>query len=126
MSEPTLSIKERAEATGVSAHTLRYYERVEILPPIPRASSGHRVYSEGHAEWVLFVKYLRATGMPIRRILHYTQLARLGDATVPERLQVLEDHRRSIERNLDELEACHQRITKKIAIYKEHIEQKRK
>src|SRR5687767_15018837 len=75
------SIREVAAATGVTAHTLRYYERAGLLPRVPRASSGHRRYGPTEVRWVTFLRRLHETGMPIRRMLEYARLVRRGEST---------------------------------------------
>ncbi|MCJ7827413.1 MAG: MerR family transcriptional regulator, partial [Demequinaceae bacterium] len=86
-------IREAAEATGVSAHTLRYYERIGLLAPIERGPGGHRRYTESDLGSVRFLMMLRATGMPIRETTEFVELTRAGDHTIPWRIEVLETHR---------------------------------
>ena len=76
-----LSIAEASEATGLSAHTLRYYERAGLLEPVDRNEGGHRRYRESDVEWVRFLTKLRATGMPIRDVRRYAELMKAGDGT---------------------------------------------
>jgi len=74
-----LTISDAAEATGLSTHTLRYYERAGLmLDPVERAPSSHRRYTEAEIRWVTLLTRLRATGMPIRRIREYADLVREG------------------------------------------------
>src|SRR5258708_4892219 len=113
-----MSIHEMAERTGVSAHTLRYYERVGMLNPVRRdASSGHRDFQEADVAWVNFIICLRATGMPIRDIIHYAALVRQGDETIPDRLQVLEAHQQRVEEQQRIINQHLTAITTKIASY---------
>ena len=89
-----MTITELADATGVSKHTLRYYERAGLVPLVHRdPSSGHRRYGAGHAQWIDFVRNLRACGMPIREIRAYARLAARGDGTWPARQAMLATHR---------------------------------
>ena len=89
-----LSISDAANATGLSVHTLRYYERAGLmLDPVERAPSSHRRYTEDEIRWVTLLTRLRATGMPIRRIRDYADLVRAGDGNEDERLALLEAHR---------------------------------
>lgn len=85
----TLSIAEMAERTGVTAHTLRYYERIGLLDGVARDASGHRAYSPSDYSRVVFLTRLRMTGMPIRELLRYVELVGAGEATVDERLGML-------------------------------------
>jgi len=76
--DPRLTIAEAAGQAGVSAHTLRYYERAGLLAPIERDASGHRRFTAEEVEWIVVCTRLRATGMPIRRIRAYASLVRDG------------------------------------------------
>src|SRR5262245_65857761 len=91
--ERELSIAEAAEISGLSAHTLRYYERTGLLAPVGRNGSGHRRYRETDLELIAFLAKLRATGMPIREVRRYAELMRAGDATNAERLALIEAQR---------------------------------
>ncbi len=88
-----LTIQNVAEKTGVSAHTLRYYERIGLLDPVARAESGHRRYAEGDLEWVTLLLKLRATGMPISEMQRFAALVRQGESSIAERCDLLEAHR---------------------------------
>jgi DNA-binding transcriptional MerR regulator len=114
-----MTISEAADALGVSAHTLRYYERAGVIDPVERAGSGHRRYGETDLERIRFVDYLRKTGMPIRRIREYFELVRQGDHTMPERLAVLERHRDAVRAELERGESYLEAIEQKISLYKE-------
>lgn len=99
-----LTIQQVAERTGLSAHTLRYYERVGLLDGIGRASSGHRRYTEDDLASLAFLMRLRATGMPIRSMLEFVKLRRQGYETVRDRLALLEEHHREVRAHMQELE----------------------
>jgi DNA-binding transcriptional MerR regulator len=89
-----VTITDLAQATGVSKHTLRYYERMGLVPLVERdPSSGHRRYVDGHAQWINFLRSLRACGMPIRDIRAYARLVAKGDSTWPARQAMLAAHR---------------------------------
>ena len=115
-----LSISDAAEATGLSTHTLRYYERAGLmLDPVERAPSSHRRYTEAEIQWVTLLTKLRSTGMPIRRIREYAELVRAGDGNEAERLALLQAHRQAV---LEQLETMHRNleaIDYKIAIYED-------
>ena len=115
-----LSIAEAAAATGLSTHTLRYYERAGLmLEPVDRASSTHRRYSPSDLTWVGFLTKLRATGMPIVRVREYVELVRSGDVTTADRLELLLRHRIAVLAQLDEITQSLAAIDTKIALYKE-------
>jgi DNA-binding transcriptional MerR regulator len=113
-----LGISDVAEATGLSTHTLRYYERAGLmLDPVGRAPSSHRRYTEREIGWVVFLTKLRRTGMPIRVMREYTDLVRAGDGNEAERLRLLEAHRRTVLDRLEETQLNLLAIEEKIALY---------
>ena len=115
-----LSISDAAHATGLSVHTLRYYERAGLmLDPVERAPSSHRRYTEDEIRWVTLLTRLRATGMPIRRIRDYADLVRAGDGNEDERLALLEAHRTAVLEQLEVMRANLDAIEFKIERYRE-------
>jgi DNA-binding transcriptional MerR regulator len=117
-----LSISDAAELTGLSAHTLRYYERAGLmLDPVARASSSHRRYSDAEITWVTLLTKLRATGMPIRRIREYTELVRSGEGNEEQRLALLEAHREAVLEQLAAVRRNLEAIEFKIDFYRERI-----
>lgn len=102
----------------MTAHTLRYYERVGLIQPVGRARNGHRRYSEADEAWLHFLHCMRATSMPIREMQRYAELRELGDATSLERRKILEDHQAGIAAQIVELQQAHALLTHKIANYK--------
>jgi DNA-binding transcriptional MerR regulator len=118
----TLSIADVAERTGLSAHTLRYYERAGLmLAPVDRAPSTHRRYSETDVRWVELLTKLRATGMPIRRVREYAALVRAGDGNEVERLALLEAHRDAVRAQLVAMRRNLDAVERKIAMYRERV-----
>jgi len=115
-----LSISDAAHATGLSVHTLRYYERAGLmLDPVERAPSSHRRYTGDEIRWVTLLTRLRATGMPIRRIRDYADLVRAGDGNEDERLALLEAHRTAVLEQLEVMRANLDAIEFKIERYRE-------
>jgi DNA-binding transcriptional MerR regulator len=112
-----------AERCGMTAHTLRYYERVGLIQPVGRASNGHRRYSNADECWIHFLHCMRATNMPIREMQRYAALRELGDGTSLQRRKILEDHRASIAAQIVELQKAHALLTHKITNYRK-IEQR--
>jgi DNA-binding transcriptional MerR regulator len=113
-----LSISDAAEVTGLSTHTLRYYERAGLmLDRVERAPSSHRRYTDAEIRWVTLLTKLRATGMPIRRIREYADLVRAGDGNEAERLALLEAHREAVLEQLDAMRRNLEAIEYKIEIY---------
>lgn len=115
-----LTIQQMAAASGLSAYTLRYYERAGLIQSVARDdANGYRYYTQEDVSWIGFLKRLRATGMPIRDILRYTELFRQGEQTIPARLQLLKQHRSQVEEHLRETGHHLSAITHKIAFYEE-------
>jgi len=114
----TLTIAEAAAATGLTPHTLRYYERDGLLlDAVERASSGHRRYTERDLGWIHLLTRLRATGMPIREIREYVELVRQGEGTEPQRMALLEAHRDAVRAQLAEVTEHLAAIEMKIDVY---------
>ena len=119
--ERALSIAEAAEASGLSAHTLRYYERAGLLEPVSRNRSGHRRYRAADLELIAFLTKLRATGMPIREVRRYAALMKVGEATNEERLALLEAHRETVLAGLEATARNLELVEWKIGFYKERL-----
>jgi DNA-binding transcriptional MerR regulator len=114
----TLTIAEAAEQTGLTTHTLRYYERDGLMLASPeRSPSGHRRYSERDLTWIQLITRLRSTGMPIRDVRRYAGLVRAGDGNEAERLALLKAHRERVETQLAEVTGHLRAIDHKIGIY---------
>ena len=94
-----LTIAQVAEATGLSTHTLRYYERIGLLDSVQRRDNGHRVFRAEDMTWLAFLLRLRDTGMPIAQMLQYAALRRQGDSleSVSARQRLLELHAAALE-----------------------------
>lgn len=116
-----LSIAEAAEVTGLTAHTLRYYERTGLLEPVSRNGSGHRRYREADLEQITFLTRLRATGMPIRDVRRYAELMKAGEATNQERLALLEAHRDAVLAGVEATARNLELIEWKINVYRERM-----
>lgn len=109
---------EVAERTGFSLDTLRYYERIGLLHEIDRTAGGQRRFTEFDVLWLLMLRCLRETGMPIAHMLRFAELARGSDETVAERLALLEAHDRKIEEQITGLRAHQRQIRQKIDVYR--------
>jgi len=119
-----LSIAQAAAETGLTTHTLRYYERDGLmLAPVDRATSGHRRYSERDLVWIEMITRLRSTGMPIRDVRRYAALVRDGAGNEAERLALLKAHRERVEAQLVEVTAHLRAIDHKIGIYEGQVDQ---
>lgn len=109
---------EVAEKTGFSIDTLRYYERIGLLAHIGRTAGGRRAFTDDDVEWLGTLRCLRDTGMPIARMQQYARLSR-QERTEAERLRILEEHDREVERRIAELQAQREYIRAKIAWYRQ-------
>ncbi|MGR3377369.1 MerR family transcriptional regulator [Salipiger abyssi] len=114
-----MKIGELAKRSGLSAHTIRYYERIGLLPYADRDAGGRRDYDESILVWIAFLDRLKTTGMPIREMLHYAALRAKGDHTGPERRRILEAHRDRVRTHLADLQACLLVLDTKIDTYVE-------
>jgi DNA-binding transcriptional MerR regulator len=107
-----------AEQTGFSIDTLRYYERIGLLDDIERNSGGQRVFSEDDVSWLMILRCLRETGMPIQRMVRFAELARGGEETIPERITLLEEHDQDVNEKIAQLRAEQEHIRGKIGYYR--------
>ena len=112
-----LTIQEVTRATGLSAHTLRYYERIGLIHPIEREENTRRRYSADDVGWIDFLLKLRATGMSIKDMQKYAELQRQGDASLSERVEMLKSLRDKVEARMAELNEHLKLIYYKIEIY---------
>lgn len=119
-----LTIQEVSQVTGLSAHTLRYYERIGLIHPIDREENTRRCYTADDIGWIQFLLKLRATGMSIKDMQKYAELQRQGDETLPERVEMLKSLRDNVEARMSELNEHLKLIYYKIEIYQEIIEEK--
>lgn len=90
--ESHLSIDEVAKRTGLTAYTLRYYERIGLIAPVARAAGGQRRYAASDMDWIAFLLRLRTKHMPFGKMQTFAHLRSVRDATVPARRQMLQDH----------------------------------
>jgi DNA-binding transcriptional MerR regulator len=117
-----LSITEAAELTGLTADTLRYYEKDGLmLRSVPRGASGHRQYAQADIDWIQLITKLRSTGMPIRDVRRYTDLVRAGQGNERERLDLLRAHRQVVLARLAEVQDHLGAIDYKIGLYEARV-----
>ena len=105
MRDAGYTIRTMAQRCGMTAHTLRYYERVGLIQPVGRAHNGHRRYSDEDEAWLNFLHCMRATNMPIREMQRYAALRERGEDSSLERRRILEEHRTVISEQIAALEA---------------------
>lgn len=114
-----MTIAQVADLLDISPHTLRYYERAGLIH-VDRDSNGHRRYAGEAVRRLVFLTRMRLSGMAMRGLQHYVQLVDAGDTTVPERLDMLLEHRDTIRRQLRELTLSLAATEYKIATYGGH------
>lgn len=98
------TISEVAAWTGLTAHTLRWYERIGLMPHVDRSHTGQRRFTNRDLQWLAFVGKLRLTGMPVASMVRYAELVRAGDHTFAERRELLETTRRDVVSRMAELQ----------------------
>jgi DNA-binding transcriptional MerR regulator len=107
------------ERTGLSIHTLRYYEKIGLLPEVARADNGHRRYSDTDIRYLKFITRMRRTGMPIRDIQDYLALLHTERNTHTERADILARHRDRLMQQLDDLNDTLEFVNYKIGLYQD-------
>lgn len=117
-----LSVSEAVAETGLSAHTLRYYEKEMLLYEVPRDSGGRRYYTLELIGALKFISALRATGMPIHGIKDYIALYRRGEGTALQRMALLQTHEERVQEQLKETRASLNMIRKKITLYQTKLD----
>lgn len=119
-----LTIGEVAQQTGLSIHTLRYYDELGLLPHVSRADNGHRVFAEDVLGWINIIKCLRATQMPLAELQRFTVLAHQDIDTITQQRELLEAHRQEVRQRMAEVEAAIALIDHKIDYMREVESQK--
>lgn len=118
-----MNIQKFSDLTGVSAHTLRYYEKIGLLRNIGRNKSGHRDYSETDLQWVGFIQRLKETGMALKDIQRYADLRAQGDKTADSRMDLLVNHADILEQRIRQESDHLEKLKQKIAFYRQQISQ---
>lgn len=111
------TIAEASRLYGLSADTLRYYERIGLIPAVPRNKSGIRDYDEESLKWIEFIKCMRSAGLSIESLAEYVALYQEGDATHEARKHILIEERVKLEARIQEMLETKQRLDYKIANY---------
>ncbi|WP_405712323.1 MerR family transcriptional regulator [Streptomyces sp. NBC_00046] len=111
------TISEVAAFTGLTAHTLRWYERIGLMPHVDRSHTGQRRFTNRDLDWLAFVGKLRLTGMPVADMVRYAELLREGEHTFEERQELLEATRRDVRTRIAELQDTLAVLDHKIDFY---------
>lgn len=112
-----MTIKEASQVTGVSADTLWYYERIGLIPPVPRNESGIRNYDEASIGWINFIKCMRGAGLPIEALIEYVALCKEGDKTEASRKAILIEQRDILQQRIESLQKTLVKLNYKIDNY---------
>ncbi|UYV51488.1 MerR family transcriptional regulator [Priestia megaterium] len=116
--ENLFSIQQVASMTGLSTHTLRYYEKIGLIKNVQRDQTGYRQYTDVDLAWIQFLIRLRVTGMPMLKMKQFSDLRQKGGSTITARKELLEEHYKDVLGKIEELELNSHRIEEKIAHYK--------
>ncbi len=122
LASTSLRIGQVSDRTGLSAHTLRFYEQQGLLPDaVRRDGSGHRVFTEEQVQWLLVCVKMRSSGISLPDIRRYTQLQHDGSDTVPERYEILCRHQQKVRAQLAELQQVLGIIERKVSLYADQM-----
>ena len=113
-----MNIREFAKITGITPHTIRYYEKIGLFKRVIRNDSGHRVFTGDDVTWAEFIKRLKDTGMPLEQMLSYAHLREQGQQTIQSRMELLENHAKVLEEKIRLAQHNLKMIREKICYYR--------
>lgn len=116
-----MTITEVSEKFDIPQDTLRYYERIGLIPRVHRNKSGIRDYTEEDCKWVEFVKCMRNAGLPIEVLIEYVALFQQGDETIEARKQLLIEQRKQLIKRIEDMQKTLERLDYKIAVYEQSV-----
>ena len=116
-----MTIKEVSEKYDISQDTLRYYERVGMIPKVNRTAGGIRDYQKSDLGWVELAICMRGAGLPVEVMIEYVKLFQEGDSTIPARLELLTEQRESLLEQRKQLDSTLKRLNYKISKYEEAV-----
>lgn len=116
-----MTIAEVSQKYNISADTLRYYERIGLIPPVNRNSSGIRDYTEEDCNWVNFIKCMRGAGLSIETLVEYVTMFQQGNSTIKARKELLIEQRRILDEKIKEMQKTLERLDQKIDGYEERL-----
>ena len=115
------TISQAAEKFGITAHTLRFYDKEGLLPFVDRGAGGRRIFKDGDLGWLRIIGCLKDTGMPIREIRDYLDLCMMGDKTLQRRLEIMREHKVKMQMKLAEIKKYMKVIDFKLDYYAKAI-----
>ena len=121
-----MKIAEVSEQYGLSSDTLRYYERVGLIPPVNRNDSGIRDYNELDLRRVEFIKCMRSAGLPVEVLIEYVGLVQQGDKTIDARKEILVEQREQLITRMNEMQKTLDLLNHKIEVYEKAVLKKEK
>lgn len=116
-----MTIKEVSKKYGISQDTLRYYERVGMIPPVTRTSGGIRDYQEDDLKWLELALCMRNAGLPVEAMIEYLSLFQQGDETISARLELLTSQRKILLDKREEIDKTLARLNYKISVYEDAV-----
>lgn len=116
-----MTIAEVSRQYGLSADTLRYYERIGLIPGVTRSKSGIRAYTEEDCRWVEFAKCMRGAGIQIEALIEYVALYQQGDGTIDARRELLVEQREQLRARMADMQASLDRLDYKIELYEKGL-----
>ncbi len=114
-----MTIAEVSKKYDISADTLRYYERIGLIPPVPRSKSGIRDYDEVSCQWIEMMKCMRKAGVQIEALVEYVKLFQEGDTTIEARKEILIEQKERMEQKMEEIQSSLNLLNTKIERYEE-------
>lgn len=121
-----MTIAEVSKKFDISQDTLRYYERIGLIPRVNRNRSGIRDYSEEDCRWVEFIKCMRSAGLPIETLIEYVGLFQQGEATFEVRKELLIEQRKQLIARMEDMQKTLERLNYKIETYEKSVVEKEK
>ncbi|MBF2359570.1 MULTISPECIES: MerR family transcriptional regulator [Listeria] len=116
-----MNIKEASEKTGVSADTIRYYERIGLIPRVSRNENGVRKFDDEDLRWIDFSRQMRRAGISIEALIDYLSLFREGEKTLEPRMELLKEQRAELKERIDMMQEVLERLDFKIENYDTHL-----
>ena len=116
-----MTITEVSQKYGITPDTLRYYERIGLIPPVNRNASGIRDYTEEDCNWVQFIKCMRGAGLSIEVLVEYVNMFQKGNSTIKARKDLLIEQRSQLAEKIKEMQQTLERLDKKIDGYEERV-----
>ncbi len=118
-----MTISEVSKKFDITPDTLRYYERIGLIPPVPRSKSGLRDYDDESCRWIEFIKCMRSAGLPIEALSEYVTLFRQGNRTIEERRRLLIRERDILSQKISDMQETLKRLDYKISFYEKTMEE---